>query len=84
MARLSGLAPAGVICELMNADGTMARGPDLARFAAQHGLKIVSVANLAVYAGGLVHRNLVFDEHFWKIVVEITNMIVGQLNQLKL
>ncbi|MFA6027954.1 MAG: bifunctional 3,4-dihydroxy-2-butanone-4-phosphate synthase/GTP cyclohydrolase II [Patescibacteria group bacterium] len=49
MARLSGLYPAGVICEIMNEDGTMARLPDLIHFAHKHGLKIVSIADLIKY-----------------------------------
>jgi 3,4-dihydroxy 2-butanone 4-phosphate synthase / GTP cyclohydrolase II len=46
LARLAGLYPAGVLCETVNDDGTMARLPDLARFAASHGLKIISIADL--------------------------------------
>src|SRR5437588_7653426 len=46
LARMSGLAPAGVICEIMNADGTMARVPQLGEFCLRHGLKMVSVAEL--------------------------------------
>src|SRR5271156_1929177 len=46
LARLAGLAPAGVICEIMNADGTMARVPQLVDFCEQHGLKMISVASL--------------------------------------
>jgi 3,4-dihydroxy 2-butanone 4-phosphate synthase/GTP cyclohydrolase II len=49
LARLSGLAPAGVICEIMNDDGSMARMPDLERFAAQHQLRILSIADLIEY-----------------------------------
>jgi 3,4-dihydroxy 2-butanone 4-phosphate synthase/GTP cyclohydrolase II len=49
LARLAGLKPAGVICEIMNADGTMARMPDLQVFAKQHGLKIVTIADLITY-----------------------------------
>jgi 3,4-dihydroxy 2-butanone 4-phosphate synthase/GTP cyclohydrolase II len=45
-ARLAGLCPAGVICEIMNDDGTMARLPQLREFAAVHGLLITSVAEL--------------------------------------
>ena len=41
LARLAGLKPAGVICEIMNDDGTMARMPELEKFAEEHGLKIV-------------------------------------------
>ncbi len=46
LARLAGLAPAGVICEVMNEDGTMARVPDLAAFCARHDLKMITVADL--------------------------------------
>ena len=49
MARLAGLKPAGVICEIMNDDGTMARMPQLKEFAVKYGLKIVSVADLVSY-----------------------------------
>lgn len=49
LARLAGLYPAAVICEIMNADGTMARLPELYHFAQQHGLKIVSIADLIEY-----------------------------------
>ena len=49
LARLSGFAPAGVICEIMNDDGTMARMPDLMAFAQFHGLKIGTIADLISY-----------------------------------
>ena len=49
LARLAGLKPAGVICEIMNEDGTMARMPDLKVFAKRHGLKIVTIADLITY-----------------------------------
>ncbi|MCA1808002.1 MAG: bifunctional 3,4-dihydroxy-2-butanone-4-phosphate synthase/GTP cyclohydrolase II [Kiritimatiellia bacterium] len=49
LARLAGLAPAGVICEIMRDDGQMARLPDLLRFARRHGLKIASVEDLIAY-----------------------------------
>ncbi|RPJ48956.1 MAG: GTP cyclohydrolase II [Betaproteobacteria bacterium] len=49
LARLAGLKPAGVICEIMNADGTMARRPDLERFAAQHGIRILDIADLVAW-----------------------------------
>jgi 3,4-dihydroxy 2-butanone 4-phosphate synthase/GTP cyclohydrolase II len=49
MARIAGLYPAGVICEIMNEDGTMSRLPQLEEFAAQHGLKTISVAELVRY-----------------------------------
>ena len=49
LARLAGLKPAGVICEIMKDDGTMARMPDLQVFAEEHGLKIVTIADLIKY-----------------------------------
>ena len=49
LARLAGLNPAGVICEIMNDDGTMARVPDLLPYCARHGLKMVTVADLIEY-----------------------------------
>jgi len=49
LARLAGLTPAGVICEIMNEDGTMARVDDLERFTAEHGLKMCSVADVIRY-----------------------------------
>ena len=49
LARLAGLEPAGVICEIMNPDGTMARMPELIKFALEHDLKIVSVEGLVQY-----------------------------------
>jgi 3,4-dihydroxy 2-butanone 4-phosphate synthase / GTP cyclohydrolase II len=49
LARLAGLTPAGVICEIMNDDGTMARLPQLEAFAQKHDLKIISVADLIRY-----------------------------------
>jgi 3,4-dihydroxy 2-butanone 4-phosphate synthase / GTP cyclohydrolase II len=49
LARLAGLIPAGVICEVMNDDGTMARVPDLVPYCERHGLKMVTVADLIAY-----------------------------------
>ena len=49
LARLSGLKSSGVICEIMNEDGTMSRMPDLRVFAERHGLKIVTIADLIKY-----------------------------------
>ncbi len=49
LARLSGVRPAGVICEIMRDDGTMARVPDLFEFATRHGLKICTIASLIEY-----------------------------------
>jgi 3,4-dihydroxy 2-butanone 4-phosphate synthase / GTP cyclohydrolase II len=49
LARLAGMVPAGVICEIMNEDGTMSRVPDLVKFCAQHDLKMLTVAELIRY-----------------------------------
>src|SRR5467141_1883148 len=57
LARLAGLYPAGVICEILNPDGTMARRPDLERFARTHGLGFITVAQLVAYR--LAHERLV-------------------------
>jgi 3,4-dihydroxy 2-butanone 4-phosphate synthase / GTP cyclohydrolase II len=62
LARLAGLYPAGVICEIMNDDGTMARLPDLVAFAQRHGLKIATIADLIAY-------RLRYD-HLVKVVAE--------------
>ncbi|MBW1981672.1 MAG: bifunctional 3,4-dihydroxy-2-butanone-4-phosphate synthase/GTP cyclohydrolase II [Deltaproteobacteria bacterium] len=59
LARLAGLKPAGVICEIMKDDGTMARMPDLEVFADSHGLKIVTIADIIEYRmrnESFVHR----------------------------
>jgi 3,4-dihydroxy 2-butanone 4-phosphate synthase/GTP cyclohydrolase II len=49
LARLAGLNPAGVVCEIMNSDGTMARVPDLVPYCERHGLKMITVADLIEY-----------------------------------
>jgi 3,4-dihydroxy 2-butanone 4-phosphate synthase/GTP cyclohydrolase II len=49
LARMAEFSPAGVICEIMNADGSMARVPDLVRFCALHGLKMIAIAELIPY-----------------------------------
>jgi len=49
LARLAGLIPAGVICEIMRDDGTMARVPDLEKFCAEHGLRMLTIADLIRY-----------------------------------
>jgi 3,4-dihydroxy 2-butanone 4-phosphate synthase/GTP cyclohydrolase II len=59
LARLAGLTPAGVICEIMNEDGTMARLPDLIEFGKRHDLKLVTIKDLIEYRmkrESLVHR----------------------------
>jgi 3,4-dihydroxy 2-butanone 4-phosphate synthase / GTP cyclohydrolase II len=61
LARLAGLRPAAVICEIVNDDGTMKRLPDLAAFAAEHGLALVSIADL------IAHRRR-REKHVEKVV----------------
>ena len=59
LARIAGLAPAGVICEVMNDDGSMARVPELTKFARKHGLLMITIADLIRYrmrTEGLVRR----------------------------
>jgi 3,4-dihydroxy 2-butanone 4-phosphate synthase/GTP cyclohydrolase II len=62
LAGLTGLYPAGVICEIVNDDGTMARVPDLIRFCKTHGLVMVTVADLARY-----RLESEFDGSLWAI-----------------
>jgi len=49
LARMAGFSEAGVICEIMNDDGSMARVPELTKFAAEHGLKFITIADLIAY-----------------------------------
>jgi len=60
LARLAGLAPAGVICEILSADGSMARRPELEAFAREHGLTLISVAQIVAHR--LKHERLVHRE----------------------
>ncbi|HKF16828.1 MAG TPA: bifunctional 3,4-dihydroxy-2-butanone-4-phosphate synthase/GTP cyclohydrolase II [Candidatus Dormibacteraeota bacterium] len=76
LTRLAGLYPAGVICEVMNDDGTMARMPDLEHFAAEYGIKIVTIKDLIVYRRRnekLVQQRSVaeipIEGRIWKIYV---------------
>ena len=63
LAVLAGLKPAGVLCELMNADGTMTRGADVERFAAQHNLPMLTIAELVEFRQALAQaRECVADE----------------------
>ena len=81
LARLAGRHPAGVICEIMNEDGTMARRSDLDVFAATHGLKFVTVADLVRYrlakerlVRRLAQPELPTAEGTWKIIVYGTDI----------
>ncbi len=68
ISRLAGLNPAGVICEIMKADGPMARLPDLIEFAAQHGMKIGTISDLISYRSR--HDNLVVETSREKVASE--------------
>ena len=60
LARLAGLCPAGVICEIVGDDGTMSRVPDLIRFCKTHGLVMITVADLVRY-----RTNSEYEESLW-------------------
>src|SRR5271156_5511897 len=80
--RLAGLYPAGVICEIMNDDGTMARLPDLVQFSQLHGLKIGTIADLIAYRRKYDHFiaravETDFDSHFggaWRMTVYVNTI----------
>jgi 3,4-dihydroxy 2-butanone 4-phosphate synthase/GTP cyclohydrolase II len=74
LAAMAGLYPAGVICEIMNEDGTMARMPDLERFSAEHSIKIIAIRDLIAYRRRnekLVERRVVapipIDDEVWQV-----------------
>lgn len=84
IAKIAGLTPAAVICEIMNDDGTMARMPELEVFAAKHGLKIISVADLVRYrvqkeklVKRVVESELPSDTGTWRAIV-YENQINGE------
>ena len=82
IARLAGLTPAGVICEIMNDDGTMARLPDLLSFAQQHDLKVATIADLISHrrrTESIVERSLesVLDSRYggsWRMIVYLNKV----------
>jgi 3,4-dihydroxy 2-butanone 4-phosphate synthase/GTP cyclohydrolase II len=82
IARLAGLTPAGVICEIMNDDGTMARLPDLVKFAQHHNLKIGTIADLIAYRRKYDHFvkrriEVPFESHnggHWTMVVYVNEL----------
>jgi 3,4-dihydroxy 2-butanone 4-phosphate synthase / GTP cyclohydrolase II len=90
LSRLAGLTPAGVICEIMNDDGTMARMNDLESFAANHGLKIATIADLVAYRlreDTLVKREAearVPTEHAGEFRVVVYSNSVDKLEHLAL
>jgi len=81
MMRLAGLEPAGVICEILNADGSTARRPDLEAFSKQHGLTFVTVAQLVAYR--LQHERLVHREAEARLPTEFGEFkLVGYRNDV--
>ncbi len=82
IARMAGLLPAGVICEIMNPDGTMARLPDLVGFAQLHGLKLGTIADLIAHRRGSenfvrrVHETVTenLDTGPWRVVVYVNTL----------
>src|SRR5262245_59528261 len=82
IAMLAGLIPAGVICEIMNDDGTMARLPDLVKFAQLHGIKIAKIADLIAYRrrmDRIVTRSVegALDSRFggrWRMIVYVNQV----------
>ncbi len=82
LARLAGLAPAGVLCEILNADGTMARLPELLRFRKKHKLRMCSIRDLIAYRRSqekLIEREQIiklptgygaFDLHMYRSVID--------------
>ena len=98
LAGLAGLYPAGVICEIMNEDGTMARMPDLERFAARHELKIVAIKDLIAYrrrneklVALKVTAAVPIEDRLWKVYVyedvssheEHVAVVLGELDPEK-
>ena len=86
LARIAGLNPSGVICEIMNEDGTMSRLPDLIAFAQHHGLKIGTIADLIAYRlknDRVVERvaEMPFESRFggdWKMCVYVNTVAYAE------
>ena len=86
LARLAGLNPSGVICEIMNDDGTMARLPDLVQFAQFHGLKVATIADLIEYrrrTESVVQRSVetTLDSSFggdWRMIVYVNKITYAE------
>lgn len=74
LARLAGLYPAGVICEIQNPDGSMARLPELDQYARQHNLKLISIADLISYR--LKHDRFVYRETVCNLPTQFGNFQV--------
>lgn len=73
LARMAGFEPSGVICEIMNDDGTMARRPELEEFAQQHGIKIGTIADL-------IHYRLIHERTVERLAEQPLDTELGQFN----
>ncbi|HCP53225.1 MAG: 3,4-dihydroxy-2-butanone-4-phosphate synthase [Pseudomonadaceae bacterium] len=73
LARMGGFEPSGVICEIMNDDGTMSRRPELEEFAAQHGIKIGTIADL-------IHYRMIHERTVERISEQQIDSELGQFN----
>ncbi|MEX6503465.1 bifunctional 3,4-dihydroxy-2-butanone-4-phosphate synthase/GTP cyclohydrolase II [Pseudomonas zhanjiangensis] len=73
LARMGGFEPSGVICEIMNDDGTMARRPELEEFAAEHGIKIGTIADL-------IHYRLIHERTVERVSETLLDTELGQFN----
>ena len=73
LARMAGFEPSGVICEVMNDDGTMARRPELETFAAEHGIKIGTIADL-------IHYRMIHERTVQRIAEQPLDSELGQFN----
>jgi 3,4-dihydroxy 2-butanone 4-phosphate synthase/GTP cyclohydrolase II len=86
VARLAGLIPAGVICEIMNDDGSMARLPDLVAFAQRHGLKVGTIADMIAYrrrTERIIRREIETEFHSeyggdWRLVVYVNTVAYAE------
>ncbi|MVW76957.1 bifunctional 3,4-dihydroxy-2-butanone-4-phosphate synthase/GTP cyclohydrolase II [Pseudomonas xionganensis] len=73
LARMGGFEPSGVICEIMNDDGTMARRPELEKFAEEHNLKIGTIADL-------IHYRLIHERTVERVSEQVLDSELGQFN----
>ncbi|ARU87145.1 bifunctional 3,4-dihydroxy-2-butanone-4-phosphate synthase/GTP cyclohydrolase II [Pseudomonas sp. M30-35] len=73
LARMGGFEPSGVICEIMNDDGTMSRRPELEEFAAQHGIKIGTIADL-------IHYRLIHERTVERVSEQLLDSELGSFN----
>jgi len=73
LARMGGFEPSGVICEIMNDDGTMARRPELEIFAQEHGIKIGTIADL-------IHYRLIHERTVERVSEQVLDSELGQFN----